>query len=138
MAGRWCSIASIIVLMLGGSCRSVQPLRGHSPSELRTCRGWITEELPERTVARVHGHVRDQQAYPVPGVILVLSSAPPDGNPLFVATTRGDGRFVFGSVPAGRYVLKSCLLGFDTFELPVEVDPRAPDSLIDLAIRPSA
>ena len=127
-----------IAIALAAACRSVQPLRGHSPNELKSCRGWITEELPRRSVARIRGHVRDQQAYPVPGVMLVLSSVPPEETPLFVEVTQRNGHFAFGSLPAGRYVLKTCFLGFDTFEVPIEVDPSAGDSSIELTINPSA
>jgi len=116
----------------------VQPLRGHSPDELKSCRGWVTDELPKRSVARIRGQVRDQQAYPVPGVMLVVSSVAPEETPLFVEVTRRNGEFAFGSVPAGRYVLKTCFLGFDTFEVPIEVEPSAGDSSIELAIKPSA
>jgi hypothetical protein len=137
MAGRWWRIAGIAIA-LATSCRSVQPLRGHSPDELKSCRGWMTEELPRRSVARIRGKVTDEQAYPVPGVMVVLSSVPPEKTPLFLEVTRRNGQFSFGGVPAGRYVLKTCLLGFDTFEVPIQVDPTADDSSIELAIQPSA
>ncbi len=131
----WCVGAAVV---LATSCRSIQPLHGHSAGELRSCRGWITEELPDRRVPRIHGQVRDRAAYPVPGVLLVLSSLPPDDTPMFVETTQENGEFAFGHVRAGRYVLKTCFPGFDTFEVPIEVDPRASDSPIEFAINPSA
>jgi hypothetical protein len=137
MAGRWWRIAGIAIA-LAASCRSVQPRRGHSPSELKSCRGWTSVELSKRSVARIRGQVTDGQAYPVPGVMLVLSSLPPEETPLFVEVTGRNGQFAFGSVPAGQYSLKTCFLGFDTFEVPIEVDPSAGDSSIELAINPSA
>jgi hypothetical protein len=136
LAGQWWRIAGTAIA-LAASCRSVQPLRGHSPNELKSCRGWMTEKLPKRTVARIRGQVRDE-ASPVPGVMLVLSSVPPEETPLFVEVTRWNGEYAFGRVPAGRYVLKTCFLGFDTFEVPIEIAPSAGTSPIDLAIRPSA
>jgi hypothetical protein len=137
MAGRWLGIAGGAIA-LAASCRSVQPLRGHAPNELKSCRGWVTVGLPGRTVARIRGQVSlHRTASPVPGVLLVLSSVPPEETPLFVEVTGANGAFGFRSVPAGRYVLKTCLEGFDTFEVPIEVDPSAGTPAIELPINPS-
>jgi hypothetical protein len=137
MPSRWCWILGAAIA-LAASCRSAQPLGTYSPKWLKDCRGWMTEELPQQTVARIHGQVRDSQGYPVPGVTLVLSSPRPAETPLFAEVTRKNGKFAFRNVPAGLYVLKTCFVGFDTFEVPIQVDATAGDSPIDLAINPSA
>ena len=70
--------------------------------------------------------------------MVVLLSPPPAEVPLFVDITDKNGKFAFRHVPVGEYILKTCFEGFDTVEVPIQVDQTAGDSPIDIMIGLSA
>jgi hypothetical protein len=136
--GRRLAVAMVGVAF-GVSCGATRRgLDGYPPDFLQSCRGWITEELSKVTVARIHGRVTDSTESPLESVMVVLSSPEPDSTPRFAVATRKNGTFAFGAVPPGRYVLKTCFTGFDTFEIPIEVKAGSKSPPINLALRPSA
>lgn len=77
----------------------------------------IYDALAAKAEGRLIGRVLDQSTgRPISGVVLSLPGTE------WTALTEDDGRFVMGDIPAGRYVLRSQMIGYgermDTLEVP--------------------
>jgi hypothetical protein len=128
------AIAFLCVLMtvvgLSGCSANPAPLSGEALKEAVACRGANSAKAPERQVRSLDGKVVTGDGGPVPGLRVVATEMSPPGR-VYVVSTDASGKFSFGGIPFGPYMLKTCLVGFDTLEMPVTTSPTAaPDRLV--------
>lgn len=90
--------------------------------------GHILVEVERSAVRLIRGTIVDELGDPVPEAIIVLSEVI-RGQRVFrrASFSRGDGRFCFGNLPQGEYILEIGRSGFNTMEVTFRVRSRARD-----------
>ena len=116
------------------SCQSATPaLSGKAVSDAVSCRGHATYRQPGKDLRTVRGTTIMGDGGVVPGVSVVLSSTEPNGN-VFRAVSDNRGQFAFGDLRPGAYMLKTCLEGFDTVEMPLTLSRAGSSEALVLTI----
>jgi len=80
-------------------CSAAPVPAGPMLQRAESCRGWITSEIPARTVGRVAGVTRNRDDdYALPNVDVILAEKA-RGRALFMVRSSKAGRFDFGRIP---------------------------------------
>ncbi len=100
--------------------------RWRSPG-LATLLALLPSLLAAQTAGSIEGRVLDSTGSALPGVTVTLvGGAGMTGGPQITAA---NGRFTFGDVPAGDYLIEAALSGFETRGEPVSVEADAVTTL---------
>ena len=75
-------------------------------------------EVPLKPIRRVCGIVHNQLAEPIPNAKLTLLEG---GTELTTARTDSNGKFEFGRIEAGKYVLRAQFEGYLTVQSPIVI-----------------
>jgi len=119
-----------------GCASSSRALTGSARSAALLCRGRVSVRVPGTSVRIVAGRTAEPSGRALPGVTVVLI-AQDAATSVYEATSDGTGRFVVGGVPDGRYLLKTCLHGFDTVEMNLEISGEGQSAPLLLEMAPS-
>ena len=87
---------------------------------------WMTNKLEGGQWSGLKGRVTDRNSSPIPGAQLALFSKK-DDEPVFVGSLETDfkGRFCFGDLPAGKYLLRVGHTGFQRYDFDLEIVRKA-------------
>ncbi len=100
--------------------------RWRSPG-LATLLALLPSLLAAQTAGSIEGRVLDSTGSALPGVTVTLVGGA--GIPGGPQITAANGRFTFGDVPAGDYLIEAALSGFETRREPVSVEADAVTTL---------
>jgi hypothetical protein len=129
--------ALAVVLAIGlaaTGCSTSSHLLGSRLEYAKSCRGWVTIPEPAQELSHVSGVtiLRDTGDL-LPNVDLILLDRTSQV-PLYLVRSKAKGQFDFGTVPEGKYLLKTCLDGFCTIEIEVTVTAAARKPPLRIAI----